>query len=527
MLRLNEVTDLAGLGGSGLKKKRRKKRKTGYLTMEPYKYSRRYLREQFKKQQEMNKERQRRINPGVTIVEYKSHLKDLEEKPGRKELRIFFQNVNTLKLGKRIEETDTAMKILRGAGVSIFGLSEVNKNLAHPEVVSDFENLLRRTMPGAEYVLASNNEYVPRGKHKPGGVMMATSRHINKYVNDRSVDKKGRWAKTSLRMGGGGLTVYNVYVPLKDDGGGSTTIKRQLQNSLDNEGILEDPREHLYNQLKEDIEKEVRRGNQVLVGGDFNETMEENSKMQGVFDSLGMENVFYSRMEEVPATRSPGSRTIDHVWATSECFDRIKGCGLVAQDKVFLTDHLGTFVDVYVGEVDKTEEEAGKARRYLKSGNKKGVRKYVEYVSRQVKHANLRTRIEKLKKNIPRSSVDEITDSLNKLDEKLQTILISGEKILRPKMKEAFSMALVKARSRRRYWRVLARSGRKLSHNGLLKMWSGHKEAHVLLTDEEIRKKLAEADEEVQCCYWRQVELRESFLNEKVESLKGEREKMG
>ena len=169
-------------------------------------------------------------------------------------------------------------------------------------------------MPGSEYVLASNKDYVRRGKHKPGGVMVATSRHINKYVKDRSWDDKVRWAKTSLRMGGGGLTVYNAYVPLKDDGGGSTTIKRQLQNSLDNEGILEDPREHLYQQLQSDIEEEVKRGNQVLVGGDFNETMEENAQMQGVFNALGMENVFYSRMDEVPAIRSPGMRTIEHVW---------------------------------------------------------------------------------------------------------------------------------------------------------------------------------------------------------------------
>ena len=42
-----------------------------------------------------------------------------------------------------------------------------------------------------------------------------------------------------------------------------------------------------------------------------------------------------------------------------------------------MSDHLGTFVDVHVGEVDKAEKEAGTARRYLKSGNKKGARKYL------------------------------------------------------------------------------------------------------------------------------------------------------
>ena len=49
MLRLDEGENLAGIRGRGLQKKRRKRRKTDYLTIEPYKYSRRHLREKFKK----------------------------------------------------------------------------------------------------------------------------------------------------------------------------------------------------------------------------------------------------------------------------------------------------------------------------------------------------------------------------------------------------------------------------------------------------------------------------------------------
>ena len=76
----------------------------------------------------------------------------------------------------------------------------------------------------------------------------------------------GKWRK---------IVIYNVYVPLKYDGGGSTTVRRQLQNSLNDKGVLREQRDHIYRQLKEDIEDKVEDGNQILVGGDFNDTLGE------------------------------------------------------------------------------------------------------------------------------------------------------------------------------------------------------------------------------------------------------------
>ena len=112
----------------------------------------------------------------------KSYVSDIEERPSRRSIRIYYQNVNSLKIGGRVEETETAMKVLKGAGVSIFCLGEVNKNFAHREVKNDMKNLLERTLPGTEYAVASNTGYKPEGKVKPGGVLTATRKHVNKYV---------------------------------------------------------------------------------------------------------------------------------------------------------------------------------------------------------------------------------------------------------------------------------------------------------------------------------------------------------
>ena len=66
------------------------------------------------------------------------------------------------------------------------------------------------------------------------------------HIVSQQGHKKGRWIRTQLVIGEIKMMVYNIYVPLETDGGGSTTIRRQLQNSLDAEGIEEEPVKHLY-----------------------------------------------------------------------------------------------------------------------------------------------------------------------------------------------------------------------------------------------------------------------------------------
>ena len=83
----------------------------------------------------------------------------------------------------------------------------------------------------------SNEGYNPSGRQKPGGLLTIVKKSINKYIIGKTSDPKGRWTKTSLSFDKERIVVYNIYVPLKHDGGGSTTVRRQLQNSLDEEGV--------------------------------------------------------------------------------------------------------------------------------------------------------------------------------------------------------------------------------------------------------------------------------------------------
>ena len=181
--------------------------------------------------------------------------------------------------------------------------------------------------------------------------------------------------KTRIRIGAMKLAAYSIYVPQKTDGGGSTTVRRQLQNVLDEEEVTTERNKHLYEELTDEINKDKRNGWQVIVGGDFNEDIGRGSKMEEIMEGVGLSNLFYSKMNEVPLTRKPGKRTLDHVWVTAGVRGKITNCGMVGQDQVFISDHMGMFVDIKATNMTGQKDREKRAAHYLKTGNRRNILK--------------------------------------------------------------------------------------------------------------------------------------------------------
>ena len=90
----------------------------------------------------------------------KSYLDDIVKEPEKRNLRIYFQNINTLKLGGNAEEDVRALKKVSAMGASIVCLSEINKNLEKKEVRYEVSRMLNETMMGAKYCAGRNGSYV-------------------------------------------------------------------------------------------------------------------------------------------------------------------------------------------------------------------------------------------------------------------------------------------------------------------------------------------------------------------------------
>ena len=67
-------------------------------------------------------------------------MDNIEEQPERGSIRVYFQNINTIKIGGEATEDIEALKKLAAVGASIIGLSEVNTNMEDGEKRKQLKN---------------------------------------------------------------------------------------------------------------------------------------------------------------------------------------------------------------------------------------------------------------------------------------------------------------------------------------------------------------------------------------------------
>ena len=182
------------------------------------------------------------------------------------DLRIFFQNIGTLKLGMQTDVSEEAVEIMHGLGVDIAGLTEINKNFGNSVVRGQADRIFQRNMGGAVIKVAENEEYVVEGVYKPGGVMAVKSRRMEGAA-ETSTDSLGRWTRTVVEMGDWKLTVYAVYVPSDGDLGGPGTIRRQLQHDVDRRGLVTHWKVQYYEHLVMEVRRDMCMGYEAIVGG--------------------------------------------------------------------------------------------------------------------------------------------------------------------------------------------------------------------------------------------------------------------
>jgi len=85
-----------------------------------------------------------------------SYLDDLDEEPVRGSIQVYFQNLNTPKLGIEIKEETELFKRLTTSGVSLISLSEVNKNMELEEAKTDIEEVVKKGVPLANFCGGGN-----------------------------------------------------------------------------------------------------------------------------------------------------------------------------------------------------------------------------------------------------------------------------------------------------------------------------------------------------------------------------------
>lgn len=497
-----------------------------YTRNSPFKGRRarqRWLRE-FMKRRSAPRFGRRPGRPNELIVESEGHLNRMSEEKNKGTCRVFFQNIGTLPLGSARHEAEEAIGVLDKTGVDIAGLTECNRNEKNAYVRRECGLMMRRVMKGAYSKMGSNTQYEVSGQRKQGGIMTILSRRT-KNMGEVEVDQLGRWSRVHLTGQKGEWVIYTLYVPSDVDLGGPATIRRKLQHAADREDRVIHWKKQFYEDLAQEVERDKEQGREVLVGGDFNESMEKGRVMKEEMRGLGLINIFHEKMEKVPPTRTPGRYAIDHLWCTEGVYRSIDKCGLVPRCGVFTSDHLGLFVDIRIDGIPQATKPEEVQRRFLKSGNKRSREKYLEYVLRRFEEEDIYKRAEELEESERKGLDDEIIEEgLNRLDTEIQEIMMMGEKMLAPSRVDTFSIELKMYKKERKYWRKI-RKGKNLTHSVLKKLWEGHREGNWNMSDRDMRVRLRGVDMKIKEYYGRREERREKYLEDLAEEYKGKGQK--
>ena len=454
------------------------------------------------------------------------YLDDISGEKEQGTCRIFFQNIGTLPVGTGRYEAEEALEILSKAGVDVSGLTEVNKNEENEYVMKECNEMIRRAMPGARVEIGSNTKYKVEGIRKPGGIMTILSQRL-KHMSTTEMDYLGRWSRTQVKGSHKSIVIYTTYVPSDVDLGGPSTIRRKLQHDADGKEGKVQWKDRFYEELVREITRDREQGREVVLGGDFNETMEKGKKMQTELREAGMINVFFDKMGKVPPTREPGRYAIDHVWCTEGILSNVEKCGIVPRDGIFMSDHLGLFVDIRVEGIPKAVKMEEGSRRYLKSGNKKNREKYLGHVEQSFKRSAIYQKIAEIVEKESQGVPDEVLEELlNEVDGEIGEILQEGEKSLAPSRADCFSGELKEYKKERKYWRRL-RKGKNLTHSILNRVWSGHEKENWRMSDKDMRVRMRQLEHRIQEYYKNKEERRGAFLDELAEEYreKGQAEK--
>ena len=457
--------------------------------------------------------RQSRLRPSKLSQGGDWHYHDILSDP-KGSTRIFFQNVGGLATEDAVLKSNfSALKSFR---VAYAGLQETKVNTQNYGRVGQVCRACLGAF-GKEPVLHSNTYSRMESRYQPGGLATLTDRTLRTGVDATEKDPTSLVQKTYIRGGMKKLMILNVYVPPPTIGALSTYTQSVNTIREKNTQIGKvDVAAYVYKMIHSELQKAVEAGFSVIVGGDFNDTHHEQSRMTKQLEGAGMINATSPPGSDGPsASRRPGNRVIDHIWITQDLVQFVTAFGYLPFGLGMQSDHRGLFVDVKIMQHEPPPLPRW-IRRKLDSKNVCSVERYLKSVRRLVKAHTIEETITKLEA-CPVFDEGQ-AEALDRVDEVLTTILLSAEsKLKRVRTSDLFSAPLHLLKLERHYWRKILNLRDSVDHFALRQIHGGHKEQNINMTRREILRHLWDVGTRITKARHRSETLRERMLQDIAE----------
>ena len=237
--------------------------------------------------------------------------------------RVGSGNIDNLPLCKGEPKNDSLFQAIINFEIDQLMLQETGVNWSVTAGKDQFQQRLNEYFePDQTSSYMSHNQHDKTGNRKQwGGTGTLTHGKLKHFGMGAGTDKAqlGRWTWARFR-GKGGIVFCTVsmYQPCTNKNG-EQSVYAQHKSHLQTLNDDRDPRKAFMEDLKMELTEWIDQGDQIVVGGDMNESVFHES-ITSLFDTFNMRNLIFDMHDPAHAPKSyfrtTEGRIVDGLWGT-------------------------------------------------------------------------------------------------------------------------------------------------------------------------------------------------------------------
>ena len=219
------------------------------------------------------------------LVFYITHTKEwfgdtMDEFPAATHTRFLLQNCNGLSTANDCNFFKSSMTEIISKDIHFLALPEINVNCINVNITNGYKEAFVNITNNGVFNATNTPIFDSNTKYQPGGVGSGFFGQLTSRYIRQSKDKYGRWHSHDFQGRERNLRVYTLYRVnySTDQTTGPTTAWAQQRLLLTQDGIYDNPRHKVINDLLSEITKGIQSGCSIIVLADLNEYLDGNEK---------------------------------------------------------------------------------------------------------------------------------------------------------------------------------------------------------------------------------------------------------
>ena len=256
-----------------------------------------------------------------------------------------------LSIKNNIQDFQLDMALMADQGVNYYAMTEVCVNTNKQGYNQQIKEAFTQVLTNGHISVHNSPKYPSDSHYQPGGVAAGFDNILRNNFIKEGRDKYGRWIWQEFGDNNNITRIYTIYRVINgnvENSGNCTAWKQQRVLLEENNEKILNPRVHVIDTLIADVRPIIDKGHNVIIMGDFNESIQSPEGLGEKMNSIGLYNLMSHKIgnANLPRTFIRGKDAIDHVWMTRYLADQTIFAGFAPFDTNYMSDHRGIYFDV-------------------------------------------------------------------------------------------------------------------------------------------------------------------------------------